>query len=264
MNKKLLTGLLATAAALTGVLAEASPAAAFTWNNSWSQSPILSKAQTGFDDTPFQAFVQPERMEKVDVGQFLLDPTKLKLKYDHDVKVHFINEGAGYKNQLAFEATGTSNSTGMVFNDISGPGEGGLQYGDGVSLGKMLAGTQLDFWLRADGKNRGDSANIFGTKTSSNADGLQHVFAAAYKNYLVLGFEDLYGDLGAWGQDPNTGKWNEGSDRDFNDAVVVVDIGEDNVKSLTSVPEPSITLGLIGMGAASAFGLRRRQKDAVG
>jgi hypothetical protein len=200
----------------------------------------------------------------VNVGQFVLDPTKLKLKYDHEVKVHFINEGAGYKNQLAFEATGSTQSTGLIFNDISGPGEGGLQYGDGVSLGKILAGTQLDFWLRADGKNRGDAANIFGTKTSSNADGLQHVFAAAYKNYLVLGFEDLYGGLGASGMDPNTGRWNEASDRDFNDAVVVLDIGEANVNSLTSVPEPSITLGLMAMGAASAFGLRRRQKSAAG
>ncbi len=259
MNAKLLTGLLA-AAAFTGVLAEATPASAFSWNNSWSQSPILSKAQTGFDDAPFQAFVQAERMEKVNVGQFLLDPSKLKLKSDHEVKVHFINEGAGYRNQLAYEATGATQGTGLVFNDVS---DDVLKYGDGVSLGTIKAGTQLDFWLRADGKNRGDNANIFGTNTAFNADKLQHVFASAYKNYLVLGFEDLYGSLGAWGKDAATGKWNESSDRDFNDAVVVVDIGEENIHAMTAVPEPSITLGLLGMGAAGLTRLRRRQKEAV-
>ncbi|HEY9628799.1 MAG TPA: DUF4114 domain-containing protein [Coleofasciculaceae cyanobacterium] len=261
MNTKFLTGLLA-AVAMTGSLLEAAPASAFSWNNSWTQSPILSKAQTGFDDTPFQSFVQPERMEMVNVGQLLLDPTKLKLKSDYEVKVHFINEGAGYRNQLAYEATGATNSTGLLFNDAS---DDVLRYGDSVNLGLLTAGTQLDFWLRADGKNRGDSANIFGTKTTSNADQLQHVFAASYKNYLVLGFEDLYGALGAWGQDPNTGLWNESSDRDFNDAVFVVDLGEENIKALNSaaVPEPSITLALLGMGAAGLTSLRRRQKGAV-
>ncbi|MBI4781270.1 MAG: DUF4114 domain-containing protein [Oscillatoriophycideae cyanobacterium NC_groundwater_1537_Pr4_S-0.65um_50_18] len=261
MNIKFLTGLLA-AVAMTGSLLEAAPASAFSWNNSWTQSPILSKAQTGFDDTPFQAFVQPERMEMVNVGQLLLDPTKLKLKADYEVKVHFINEGASYRNQLAYEATGTTNRTGLIFNDTS---DDVLGYGDRVNLGLLTAGTQLDFWLRADGKNRGDSANIFGTKTTSNADQLQHVFASSYKNYLVLGFEDLYGALGAWGQDPNTGLWNESSDRDFNDAVFVVDLGEENIKALNAaaVPEPSITLGLLGMGAAGLTSLRRRQKSAV-
>jgi len=261
MHKKFLTGLLA-ATALTGVLSEASPASAFSWNNSWTQSPILSKAKTGFDDTPFQAFVQPERMEKVNLGQFLLDPTKLKLKFDYEVKTYFINEGAGFRNQLAYEATGATQRTGLIFNDAS---DDVLKYGDGVSLGTVKGGSQLDFWLRANGKNQGDSANIFGTNTASNADKLQHVFAASYKNYLVLGFEDLYGALGAWGEDTATGKWNQGSDRDFNDAVVVVDIGEKNVQALTatSVPEPSITLGLLGMGAVGLSSLRRRQKGAV-
>lgn len=259
MNTKLLTGLFA-AAALTGVLFEAAPASAFSWNNSWSQSPILSEAQTGFNNAPFQAFVQTERMEKVNVGQFLLDPTKLKLKSDYEVKVHFINEGAGYRNQIAYESTGATQGTGLVFNDAS---DDVLKYGDGVSLGTVKGGSQLDFWLRADGKNRGDSANIFGTSTASNADKLQHVFASAYKNYLVLGFEDLYGSLGAWGQDAATGKWNESSDRDFNDTVLVIDIGEENINALTSVPEPSITVGLLGIAAAGLTRLRRRQKEAV-
>jgi Domain of unknown function (DUF4114)/PEP-CTERM motif len=272
MNAKFLTGLLATAAALSGVVAQAAPAAAkvapaaapaaFNWDNSWTQSKLLSPSATGFDYTPFQAFIQPERIEKTNASHFVLDSSALKLKYSYDVKTFFIGEGAGYKNQLAFQATGKTNSTGLIFNDISNPWEsGGMAFGSGASLGTIKAGSQLDFWLRADGYNRGSNANIFGTKTASNEDGLQHVFAATFnKKYLVLGFEDLYGKLNA------TGGKNEYSDRDFNDAVVAVDIGEKNVNALnsgaTSVPEPSITLGLLGLGAAGLNRLRR-QKGAV-
>ncbi|WP_338421732.1 DUF4114 domain-containing protein [Nostoc flagelliforme] len=127
----------------------------------------------------------------------------------------------------------------------------------------MTGGSQLDFWLRADGFNRGTSANIFGTQTGSNADGLQHAVAYAYNNYILLAFEDLYGGLHASGVDSKTGKWNEGSDRDFNDVVVVLDIGEANVKALigASVPEPSVTLSMFAMGAVSMFGLRRRRQS---
>ncbi|WP_206602945.1 DUF4114 domain-containing protein [Leptolyngbya ohadii] len=241
----------------------AAPAMAFSWNNSWVQPTILGKSQTGFNDTPFQQFVQRERIAIPNSSQFLLDPTKLKLKHQHDVSVYFINEGAGYRNQLAYQATGATAGSGLVFSDISSPNSilreanGPLKLGDGVRLGTMLAGTQLDFWLRADGVNRGDRANIFGTQTSSNADGLQHVVAYAFDRYLMLGFEDLYGDLWAKGDK------NENSDRDFNDAVFVVDIGEANVKDLTSVPEPSMLLGLAGLSAAGVMGLRRRKEQAI-
>lgn len=264
MKAKFFKGLL-TVATLTTAAFTADSASAFSWNNSWTQPPIQSKTQTGFDDAPFQQFVQAERVQLPNSGQFLLDPSKLFLKHDHDVSVHFINEGASYRNQLAFEATGATNKTGLVFNDISSAeaignwGGDALNLGDGVSLGKISGGTQLDFWLRADGLNRGSNANIFGTQTVSNLDKLQHVVAYAYKNYILLGFEDLYGDLWASGQDRTTGKWNEYSDRDFNDVVMVVDIGEDNVRDLTGVPEPSVTFALLGMGAAGVMGLRRRR-----
>ncbi len=110
---------------------------------------------------------------------------------------------------------------------------------------------------------RGNSANIFGTDTASNADGLQHAVAYAYNNYILLAFEDLYGGLHASGVDSATGKWNEGSDRDFNDVVVVLDIGEANVKALigATVPEPSVTLSMFAVGAVGMFGLRRRRQS---
>jgi hypothetical protein len=88
--------------------------------------------------------------------------------------------------------------------------------------------------------------------------------AYAYKNYILLGFEDLYGALRASGQDAATGKWNENSDRDFNDVVVVLDIGEKNVKALTgtSIPEPSATLSMMVMGVMGMLKLRRLRRQS--
>jgi hypothetical protein len=206
-------------------------------------------------------------------GQFKLDPKKLKLKYNHDVSVFFINEAAGFRNQLAFEATGTTNKSGLLFNDISCSGAGcvgvgggsTLNLGDGVNIGNVTAGTQLDFFLRADGLNRGNSANIFGTQTTSNADKLQHTVAYAYNNYIILGFEDLYGDLKASGVDALTGRQNENSDRDFNDVVVVLDLGKENIDHLieTSVPEPSVTMSMAVVAVIGALKLRRRRQTNI-
>ncbi|NDJ17507.1 DUF4114 domain-containing protein [Myxacorys almedinensis] len=268
MKTQLLTGLVIAAATVTGAFSNAASAHAFTWNNSWTQPTISGKAETGFDDVPYQKYVQKESVEIPGSGQYKIDPSQLFLKYDHNVTVSFINEGAGYRNQLAFESTGATATSGLLFNDISCAGAGcvgawggnALKLGDTVSAGAIKGGSQLDFFLRADGLNRGNNANIFGTQTSMNADGLQHVVAYAVgERYLLLGFEDLYGAKGA------TGGKNENSDRDFNDTVFVVDIGEKNFKHLTGqkVPEPSVTLSLLGLGAAGVVVRRRRQNKAT-
>lgn len=267
MKTAFLTSLFAASVAIAGIVAQATPAVAFTWGN-WTQSKIYSKSETGFNDTPFQKFVQAEKVALPNSGQFLLDPSKLKLKYAHEVSAYFINEGASYRNQLAYEATGATTQSGLIFNDISSTesvgawGGNALKLGDGVKLGNFAAGTQLDFWLRADGLNRGSGANIFGTQTAFNSDGLQHVVAYAFDKYIMLGFEDLYGALGATGKDAATGRWNESSDRDFNDAIFVIDIGEANVRDLTSVPEPATTAALIGVGTMGLLKMRRRNKTA--
>jgi Domain of unknown function (DUF4114)/PEP-CTERM motif len=261
MKTALLTGLLTMTATVAGMVATVAPASAFSWNKNWTQPTVYSKSQTGFDDSPFQPFVQAERVELAGAHQVMLDPSKLMLKYAHDVSVYFINEGAGFRNQLAYEATGGTNKAGLVFNDVASTEsilseqDGKLKKGDGVNLGNMAAGTQLDFWLRANGKGGGKT--IFGTQTASNADGLQHVVAYAYKNYIMLGFEDLWGEKGA------TGGENQNSDRDFNDAVFVLDVGEDNVRNLIKpTPEPATMVGLMGVAAAGVV-MRRRQAAAA-
>lgn len=263
MKTAFISGLFATATITTGLFAEIKTASAtsFVWDSSWTQPTILSKSKTGFDDTPFQKFVQKEGLEIANSGQFLLNPSKLFMKYAHDVNIFFINEGAGFRNQLAYIATGGTNKTGLVFNDIACAGAGcvgawggdTLKLGDGVNLGKMNAKTQLDFKLRANGFNGGK--NIFGTQIEHNEDGLQHVVAYAYNNFIVLGFEDLFGAKGA------TGGRNQNSDRDFNDVVVVLDIGKKNVQALTkTTPEPSVAMSLGAVAAVGMYGLRRRRK----
>ena len=265
MNNKFATSLLITAAAITGAFSQIAPAAALSSSSSvWDkpQPTIYGKSQTGFNDAPYQKFVQKEGVAIPNSGQFQLDSSKLGLKYDHNVSAFFINEGAGYRNQLAFTSTGKTKTEGLLFKDISCAGAGcvgawggdALKLGDGVKVGEIKGGSQLDFFLRADGLNRKANATVFGTQTIQNADGLQHLVAYGFdKKYLLLGFEDLYGAKGA------TGGKNENSDRDFNDAVFLVDIGEKNLNALVKpVPEPSVTLSLVGLSAAGLL-LRRRQ-----
>ncbi len=273
MNNKFLTGLLIAAAAITGAFAQTSSASAFEWNNNWQQPQIFSGDAVGFKHQPFQQFVNAERVAIPNSGQKKIDVNNLFLKYDHDVSVSFINEGAGYRNQLGFTAKGATNTSGMLFSDIACTGSydgascvGGwdgantLKFGDTVKTGMIKGGTQLDFGLRADGLNRGQNTYVFGTQDAANADGLNHVVAYTYgKQYLVMGFEDLYGNGKGF-----QGDFYEWSDRDFNDTVFVVDIGEANVACLnagtcqTKTPEPAAAAGLVSMlGAAAAIKRRR-------
>ncbi len=263
MNSKFITSLTAVAAAATTVFSATSPASAFSWGGWTNPTPTVQSKTTAPQDfrnlfSTFDAAVQQERLAVANPLVRALDISNLRLKSDHDVKVYFINEGAGYKNQLAYESTnGSSYQKGMVFANASGydtilpDGDGPLYKGDFVSLGNISAGSQLNFWLKANGYYGGQ--HIYGADQAANPDGLQHVVSYLYNNrYLLIGFEDLYGDLWA------TGGLNERSDRDFNDTVFVVDVGVGNV---VGVPEPSLMVGMLGMGTASLLSRRRRQSE---
>lgn len=247
-TSKLLTG----ATTFAGLLLAASPAFAF-------------------DPSAFQSFIHTERQtidpEKVNI--FQLDPAKLTLNYDHEVKVHFLSEGASFRNQLGVSVTGTTTMDDTVlFDDItcltdscstfkgyknpeigsSTIDQGGLTAGDSVSLGTVKAGSTLDFWLNANGFLKSNPAR-WSTDTSKNKDGLQHVMAYEYGDYLVLAWEDLM----------------NGGDRDYNDVVVAIDIGQANLQPPVSqdVPEPSTTVALLGATAFGLSRLRRRQEPNV-
>ncbi len=196
------------------------------------------------------------------VASMALDPSKLLLATDYDVRVYFVGEGAGYRNTLGFSLDGpstTSPSAQLIFPDVSSsqsyydPATGRdtrtqtapLLAGDFVDLGTINAGSQLDFFLIANGVNGGK--NVWTADASKNPDKMRHVvaFAQPGTSYLLIGFEDLYG----------------GGDLDYNDALIVVDIGSNNINRLTGSPEPSTMLsaGLMS-GIGAWFARRRKQK----
>lgn len=183
-----------------------------------------------------------------------LDPTKLQLRNDADVRVYFIGERSDNASTLGFTTDGsgtTSSSTAkLIFPNASAAVPGLLANaevqrsaaepllpGDFVNLGLVRGGMTLDFFLIANGANGGTTT--FSTKTSANPDGISHVvdFAYAVKNspYLILGFEDTLG----------------GGDSSFNDLLFAIDLGSVNVAALTLASEPrAIMVGatLLGIG----------------
>ena len=184
----------------------------------------------------------------------LLDPSKLKLATDSNVRAYFIGEGAGYENSLGFNTAGGGVKTGnpeLIFPNASTGGRRTastpLQAGDFVDLGKILGGQKLDFFLIANGATR-TPGEVYSTDISVNPDGINHVvsFATIHDSYLVIGFEDLLG----------------GGDRDFNDLLFAIDIGALNVAALTGTPEPStyMTMGLFLVGGVWVARRRKAQK----
>ncbi len=270
MNNKFLTGIVIATAAIAGSIAQASSASAFTWDNSWvTPLPKVSGASVGFDHKPFQQFVNQERLAIPGSNQQAVNIADLYLKYDYNVKVSFINEGAKSRDSLAFRAKSTNvggtNASGLLFKDLSCKGtyDGGTcsffsnndpenhKFGDTVKLGMLKAGSLLDFGLK-----KGTSGNVYGLKAAENPDSLEHAIAYIRNGLLMVGFENQYGGLNA------SGGLNERSDRDFNDAVFVLDIGEKNIACLQKgdcrkTPEPAAAIGLISMGAAALIKRRR-------
>jgi hypothetical protein len=281
MFKKSLTGLFTIATVAGSVVAMApAQAAGFTPTNAWfdsltqltpqgtianNTSVTAAQVSTNLTANPnsFQKYVQKERLELSDIVGKKVDLSQFKLKKNYDVITTFINEGAGFRNQLGYRGSkdGVETGKGLIFQDAScktgcvlsnGETDGKISIGDWTSLGTVTSGTQLDFILRANGANGGK--NLYGVNANTNPDGLQHMVAYYIGNKLLIGTEDLFGEKGASG-----GK-NENSDRDFNDLVFTVEIGEDN---LTSVPEPGTIVALLGVSGAGMWLRRRRQNQAA-
>ena len=203
--------------------------------------------------------------QAVNDSAMLLDPSKLTLKTDSDVRVYFVGEGAGYHNSLGFNTTGAGVASGnpkLIFPDASSavsmydPAANAartastpLLPGDFANLGSMVGGTKLNFFLVADGANGGK--NVYSTDKSANPDGINHVVSFVYavpgSSYLLVGFEDLYG----------------GGDRDFNDVIMAVDIGAANIAALTGTPEPAFGLTLGSLVAGTVWIKRRRDRAAA-
>ncbi|MGB3533234.1 MAG: PEP-CTERM sorting domain-containing protein [Microcoleaceae cyanobacterium] len=200
----------------------------------------------------------------------LVDLNNLFLNYDSDVSMTFLGEGTVKENDLSYNVNG-GNST-NIWENISAvensdadflrnpaaddPTDGTMNFGDSMTLGSFGAGDQFEFLLTPEwSRGQGNSVTYSSiTANSINGDGLQHAIGYALDDrYMILGFEDLYGEhrVGRNG-------FNENSDRDLNDVLLLVDMGEGN---LASVPEPATASALFAAGALGLFGVRRRKNS---
>ncbi len=283
---KKLTRLIAIVTALSGSFSVISSANAvsLTDSNEWQNltvNPVQDRATdtSGFQSLipSFQSYVQKDGISIPEGNVKQLDPSQIVLKDDHDVRVWFVNGGAVYHDQLAYEATKSSNyQNGYIFTDTSCKtgnnnncakplDDGNLNVGDYVDLGKLTSGTQLNFWLRANGARPNDPGainpttglkNIYSTDTTQNPDQLDHVVAYSLDDrYLLVGFEDLFGAKGSTAG----GNLDAVADRDFNDVVFAVDFGK-----VATVPEPTSAIALLGAGVVGILKLRRQKKREEG
>jgi len=180
-----------------------------------------------------------------------LDPSRLDLINAADVRVYFVGEKTDYHNTLGFNTVGggiTSGKPLLIFPDASmGRSRTDwtpLRPGDFVDLGSMTGGTQLDFFLIANGRRGGK--DVFSTDLAVNPDGIAHAISYAVPDspYLLVGFEDRRG----------------GGDLDFDDLFFAVDVGKDNVAALSGVPEPVTLLSLAAFAGIVVCAKRRKRK----
>ncbi len=148
-----------------------------------------------------------------------------------DITAWFTGSTAGYTENLGLLING-------VATGITGLGNKTSAYGDKLVLGRANAGDSLVFFA-----NVATTKHIYYSDKTLNADGVNHVFSAAYVGDAkvpagtYVGFEDL---------------WNGGDFNYFDETFVF-----DNVA--TSVPEPaSWALMVVGFGMVG-FARRRRE-----
>ncbi|MDD9899349.1 MAG: Ig-like domain-containing protein [Alphaproteobacteria bacterium] len=125
-------------------------------------SAAVSETITAHDYIPTpQNF--PDLIERGQVDEDIVNGVmreNLTLSQDHNVKVNFVSEGAGYKNSLGYyvtDAAGVITGVQMLATNLSGTGAG--VYGGGdfnagdliADLGVLAAGTQINFFIVADG-----------------------------------------------------------------------------------------------------------------
>ncbi|MGF1569039.1 MAG: DUF4114 domain-containing protein [Nodosilinea sp.] len=280
INRHLLeVGVAAVAAASISMVASAPAKAVLP---SASLTPTEFSTNLGFTDLkslkPVQSSTTLEALAKLVKGernalsqsflsQYQLDASKLFWNGVDPVEVYFINEGAGYRNQLMYSATdGAGNlvKSETIFEDVSSPNsilankDGPLALGQGVTLGKFSGPTQLNFSILSDGFNLAKpkanakpkeikkyeaevARRTLGGDVTQNSDGLQHVVAFQHNEWIILGFEDIVG----------------GGDLDYNDVVFAVRGAQQGAPE--AVPEPSAVLSLLVLGVGGFTTLRRKR-----
>jgi hypothetical protein len=170
----------------------------------------------------------------------LLDPTRLYFTTAYAPRIYFISNGGWYTDALgvtigtatAMGSNAPSGNNYLVFPNANSwysnncpakvaNGDQRTQYcpllsGDFVQLPTVQAGQSLNlvFLSNLDSNGNVPAGYTFYNNPAANADQYQHMaaFFPADGRYIIVGFEDEYG----------------GGDKDFNDVVIVIDVGYSN------------------------------------
>jgi hypothetical protein len=212
------------------------------------------------DLNAIQALLPEQTVNRAFVNS-TVDPN-LRLLEKAEVSLTFIDEGAGYKNSFGYFLFDDDNNildTQTIFANASkeidkiGGGAadnkkfGGLEAGDTVDLGVFDAGTNIGFWLQADGFNRPQGYTYY-TLDHLNPDGLRHVamIADVVNERVIFGVEDLY-NLG---------------DQDFNDIVFTFTASPFSAIDIASLPTGAPEAGSMATAfiSASLFGAYARRR----
>jgi len=185
------------------------------------------------------------------------DPN-IHLLAEAEIELTFIDEGAGYKNSFGYFVYDDNENIlyeQTIFSNASEAGGGGsLLTGDTVSLGTFDEGTNIGFWVQADGFNNPDGYKYY-SLDQYNPDGLRHIAIIddPENQRLVIGFEDLY-NLG---------------DQDYNDVVFTFTASPYDAIDTSNIPTGSPEAGPMATAliALIVFWLyqnrRRRETCAV-
>jgi hypothetical protein len=187
-----------------------------------------------FDLTQYSDLGTQERVSinLADSNLWLIDSSNLYLPYDYAPRVAFINEGAGYQSPVSMTASGSTTGEVTLFENLSGTNSilpsrnAPLQVGDWVQVSAIEAGTQLNFSVTPNGVFNPGATSLSTDYTLNPTDPSNPnspIFWAAYADpeattpLILLGYEDILGP---------------GSDNDFNDGILAIDIGPENFRAI--------------------------------
>jgi hypothetical protein len=271
MKTQLFSKLLATAAAMTTVFSVSiAPAMANELESNPYYDDFLQFAD-GLRESEGQSFedTKDNIVNSLSNPGTWVDLNNLTLKYDSDVKVFLLGEGANQRNKLSVKVNGAEKTLFQDASVVEGDAADWLEHSsdragtlvqgssasaaESFGVEEISAGSSLEFLLTNKKYQFGSQDNItYSSLTGNNEDGLSHAFGYAFGGrYMLVGFEDLYGSS-------DDASLAFRSDRDFNDTVFVFDMGEGNV---ADVPEPTVLFGL-AVAAGGMFMTRRNKNKA--
>jgi hypothetical protein len=202
---------------------------------------IAAKASPVPDLSDFNGYVLTESVA-VD-GEYLkgqqLHQDKMVMTEDFSGTVYFLNEGAGYQNSFIVDTQNTSKtifdnascvSTKCVLPNMNLTPSQGVVPGQAVAF-NFKKGDHLNPKLLVNGALNPSTKTYWGAFTSQNVDNSQHVMAFEHKDCSSLGIKNSCLVLGYEDMDFR----NPSNDKDYNDLVFILDIGQTNINNIPKV-----------------------------